>query len=209
MKAFMKLVGLCTLLVALAGCNNFFPQGGEVYCSPQKAHKVGFSHGKNNVARQNNYGYSCADGSAAAVTSAYLEGYRSGLDQYHATLRSGDNMQAGNYNKKKSQANNQRRQAENNVKKDPNAHQCIKVNGKEVCGYHCTKTGGEGRCAPTPKQRCVSNEFGQIACGYNCKKTVKGVACGQSSAEKCVTDVLGNISCGNKCRSEAGKVVCG
>ncbi len=208
MKRFSNFILLGLIAFMLTGCESIFNFSSTKYCSVQQANQLGFKHGLNDASRQDNFGYSCTEVDTANINAAYLRGYDEGAAERHLQARAKQTRTAYKAERKRTNKPALSPRPAPKAKKDPNARQCVRAGGKKVCGYHCTKTGNTAKCAPTPKQRCVSNEFGQVACGYNCKKTVKGVACGISKQEKCLTDVLGNITCGNNCRSEGGQVIC-
>lgn len=166
------------LCILLPGCAQLTELVEQEMCSRDAAYAAGVNAGKDGHEMASNFAWGCP--MPDGLNEAYKEGYQFGL----AHSRGPDATVAGA------------------------THQCLSSYGQKVCGYDCKQSGTTTRCASTPDQQCVKDDFGEIACGYGCVKTSTSVGCAKHRSGNCVSDIVGNIKCGRNCRVEYGSLKC-
>lgn len=166
------------LAMLLTGCAQLTELVEQEMCSRDAAYAAGVNAGRTGHEMASNFSWGCP--LPEGLNEAYREGYQFGL------------AHAGG----------------SNATNAAPTHQCVSSFGQQVCGYHCKQSGTTERCAATPDQQCVKDDFGAIACGYGCVKTSTSVGCAEHRSDNCVSDIVGNIKCGRNCRVEYASLKC-
>lgn len=194
-KIIIFLLGLGFLLTGCQTLEQMQQESIAQTCTTDAAYAKGVNDGKANGQMRAAYHKElCPANVQSALSSAYRQGYQFGIAQFNqqtAAMNSGVNINmvnGGSYRHPHPITPNQ-------------PQQCIDTASGQICGYNCIKSNfGSARCAASPDQQCVSDNFGNMACGYNCMKSTNAVKCATHRNDNCVKNNFGDIKCGKNCR---------